>query len=74
MYVFAVAVAAVFAFRDVLDSFSIQWEALDSLLHFLPLFENGLGWTVPACLAAMLGYVWDFRREKIQLRAQKMQS
>ncbi|VEF46093.1 branched-chain amino acid transport system II carrier protein [Bacillus freudenreichii] len=62
MYVFAVSVAAVFSIYEVLSTFGVRLSGLDSILNVLPLYENSLGWTLPVLLAAVIGYVLDFRR------------
>lgn len=65
MYVLAVSVATVFASYEVLGTFDIQFDGLYSILTILPLFENGLGWTVPTLMAAVIGYVLDFKSRSL---------
>ncbi|WP_404331924.1 branched-chain amino acid transport system II carrier protein [Mesobacillus maritimus] len=62
MYIFSVSVATFFAFYEVVNSFNLQIDGLNTFLSFLPLYENGLGWTVPTLLAASIGYAIDFTR------------
>ncbi len=62
MYVFSVSVATIFAVYEVLTTFNIQINVINNVLKFLPLYENGLGWTVPAMLAAAIGYTLDFKK------------
>ncbi|MFC4558332.1 branched-chain amino acid transport system II carrier protein [Virgibacillus kekensis] len=64
MYIYAIAVATVFAFYSALSSFNIQIDQLNSILSVLPLYENGLAWTLPALLAAAIGYTMD-RKETV---------
>lgn len=59
MYLFAVSVATFFALYEVLNSFNLQINVLETYFTFLPLHENGLGWTAPTLLAAIIGYVID---------------
>jgi branched-chain amino acid:cation transporter, LIVCS family len=65
MYVFGVSVATIFASYEVLNTFTNQINGLNSLLTLLPLYENGLGWTIPTLLAAVIGYVLDVKREEV---------
>ncbi|KXH80616.1 branched-chain amino acid transport system II carrier protein [Sporosarcina sp. HYO08] len=57
MYVYAITVVTLFAFYDVLNTFNIGIDLLNSILSYLPLYEHGLGWTLPSLLAAAIGYV-----------------
>jgi branched-chain amino acid:cation transporter, LIVCS family len=59
MYLFAVSVATSFALYEVLYSFHLQIIGLNAYLSYLPLYENGLGWTVPTLIAAIIGYAID---------------
>lgn len=65
MYICSVSVATLFALYDVLATFNIQIEAVHYYFTLLPLYGNGLGWTVPTLLAAVVGYVLDIRREAV---------
>lgn len=64
MYVFAVSVVTLFAVYEVLATFNIEIDGLNSFLILLPLYANGLGWTCPTLIAAVIGYVIDAKREK----------
>lgn len=69
MYVFAVSVATLFAISEVLNTFNIQIDGLNSFLTLLPLYENGLGWTGPTLMAAVIGYVIDFKSKEVVFRS-----
>lgn len=69
MYVFAVSVATLFAICEVLNTFNIQIDGLNFFLTFLPLYENGLGWTGPTLMAAVIGYVIDFKSKEVVFRS-----
>ncbi|MEW9502894.1 branched-chain amino acid transport system II carrier protein [Jeotgalibacillus marinus] len=69
MYVFAVSVATLFAFYEVLDTFNIRIDGISSTLNLLPLYENGLGWTLPTLLAAVIGYILDSKRGEVVYRS-----
>ncbi|UPW81530.1 branched-chain amino acid transport system II carrier protein [Lysinibacillus sp. Ag94] len=69
MYVLAVSVATLFALYGVLDTFNIHIKILNSYLMLLPLYENGLGWTVPTLLAAVTGYVIDIKQKEVVYRS-----
>lgn len=68
MYIFSVSASAFFAIFQVLDTFNIQVNVLKPYLTLLPLHGNGLGWTIPALLAAVIGYALD-NREKVVYRS-----
>lgn len=59
MYQFSVIVTSVYALYEVLASLGVEVIILQHLLGVTPFFEHGLGWVVPACIAACLGYVMD---------------
>jgi len=65
MYVYSVSVATLFAVFEVLDTFNIHINGLNSFLSLLPLYENGLSWTVPTLLSSIIGYVIDFKRKEV---------
>jgi branched-chain amino acid:cation transporter, LIVCS family len=68
MYVLSVSVATLFAFYEVLTTFNISLTKLNSILNLLPLYENGLGWTLPTLLAAVIGYILDLKRGEVVYR------
>lgn len=68
MYVFSVSVATIFSVYEVLGTLDIQFNALTSYLSLLPLYTDGLGWTGPTLLAAIIGYTMDFKRKAIVYR------
>jgi len=59
MYRIAVAITFVYAAYDSLVSlgFNMDWAA--KILGFVPLFDLGLGWFVPAIFGVLLGYAVD---------------
>lgn len=64
MYRLSVLVTSIFALYEVLTSVGYDFKILTGLLGAVPFFESGLGWIVPAFVAAMVGYGIDkFRRE-----------
>lgn len=65
MYTFSVSVVTIFAITDVLGTFKIELNVIDSSLSFLPLYENGLGWAIPTLLAAVIGYALDLKWKKV---------
>ena len=60
MYQLSVAVASIFALYEVVTSFDVKINVFEQVLGIAPFFELGLGWVVPALLAACLGYVLDY--------------
>lgn len=64
MYRLSVFVASIFALYEVLTSVGYKVEVLTKWLGVVPFFEHGLGWILPAFVAALVGYGMDrFRRE-----------
>ncbi|MCM3636115.1 branched-chain amino acid transport system II carrier protein [Sporosarcina luteola] len=60
MYRLSVSVTAIFAFYEVMTNIGYKREALTGwLLDVVPFFEHGLGWIVPAFVAAVVGYGID---------------
>src|SRR5699024_5301216 len=64
MYRFAVTVTFIFAVIEVLDFFNIRIKQVDTGLSLFPLYENGLGWVVPAFIAFTVGYILDFMEDR----------
>lgn len=60
MYQLSVAVTSVYALYEVLATFGIKSKIFEHTLGLVPFFEQGLGWVVPAVLAACIGYVVDY--------------
>ncbi|MGN7388842.1 branched-chain amino acid transport system II carrier protein [Sporosarcina sp. SAFN-015] len=64
MYRLSVAVTSIFALYEVLTSIGYKVGILTRWLDVVPFFEHGLGWVLPAFVAALIGYGVDkFRRE-----------
>lgn len=59
MYQLSVIVTSIYAFYEVLTTFSVEIKILEQVLGIAPFFAHGLGWLVPALLAACIGYVVD---------------
>lgn len=59
MYQLSVAITSVYAIYDVLISLNINVSVFKNILSIAPFFNEGLGWIVPAVIAAMIGYVLD---------------
>lgn len=62
MYQFAIIITALYAIYDVLVLFEIEVPVIETILHVSPFLEHGLGWVVPAFIAAMLGFTLDRMR------------
>lgn len=59
MYRLSVIVTSIYALYQVLISLGFKLDVLTSLLGVAPFFERGLGWVLPAFVAALVGYVID---------------
>lgn len=59
MYRLSVFVTSIFALYEVLTSLGYKMEVLAGWLGVVPFFEHGLGWILPAFVAALVGYGVD---------------
>lgn len=59
MYRFSVTVAILFGIYDALGATSIDMKWSEPFLSWIPLFDAGLAWLVPAFIAALIGYMMD---------------
>lgn len=71
MYVYSVAITFVFAVIGVLDSFKVDLSSIDTVLNVLPLYENGLGWVIPALVMFVIGYLIDYVNGNVLLNNKK---
>jgi len=55
VYILALSTTAVISIFDALRSSGIAFEQLDSIFRLLPLFEQGIGWVLPATIATLIG-------------------
>lgn len=65
MYVYGVSIAAVFSLYEMLASLNLKMEGIQAAISHLPLSANGLAWTTPALVAAIIGYGLDLVQKKI---------
>lgn len=63
MYRLPVAITAVYAFVEVFASLGVEISWLEQIIGFVPFFEEGLGWIVPAVLFGAVGYLIDYTRK-----------
>ncbi len=54
----AILLTGVVSLYDGLTAFGIQMPAVTSAMEFLPFFELGLGWLVPAIIGGIIGYLF----------------
>lgn len=57
VYLFALAAAGVVGFFDMLKAFGLPIAPVADVLSYLPLYEEGLGWIVPAIVLGTLGFI-----------------
>lgn len=57
VYIMVLCVTAAISILDGLKAAGIQFEKINELLSFLPLYEQGIGWVTPAFAAAMIGFI-----------------
>ncbi|QHE53958.1 branched-chain amino acid transport system II carrier protein [Pontibacillus sp. HMF3514] len=58
----ALLLTSFFSLYSGLSAAKLTWAPLQSALSIFPLFEEGLGWIVPALIGAGLGYLLDRSR------------
>ncbi|MHC8515555.1 branched-chain amino acid transport system II carrier protein [Sporosarcina sp. ITBMC105] len=61
VYLFALVAAGVIGFFDMLKAFGFIIGPITSVLNYLPLYEEGIGWLVPSFIAAIIGYFYAKR-------------
>lgn len=64
VYIFALFAAGCIGFFDMLKEFSIIINPVVQILNYLPLYEEGLGWIIPAILFGVIGYIFATVRRK----------
>ena len=57
VYILALSTTAIISIFDALRSSGIAFEQLDTIFRFLPLFEQGIGWILPATIATSVGII-----------------
>lgn len=60
----ALILTSFFSLYNSLNAAKITWSPLQNVLSIFPLFDEGLGWVVPALIGAVLGYILDRYRNK----------
>ena len=63
LYPLAVGLAAVFGVLHALDQVGLSIPGLTALAGLLPLYQEGLGWLVPAVAGGVLGALLPGRKE-----------
>lgn len=58
VYVSSLTGTALISIIDGLKQSKIEMNFIENLYTFLPLYEAGLGWVVPAICGAFMGYLW----------------
>ncbi|PID23054.1 branched-chain amino acid transport system II carrier protein [Sporosarcina sp. P3] len=59
MYRLSISITTIFALYEVLTSTGYSLDRVTEWLHIIPFFEQGLGWAIPAFVAAVVGYIMD---------------
>ncbi|MGB6408356.1 MAG: branched-chain amino acid transport system II carrier protein [Planococcus donghaensis] len=57
VYILALSTTAIISIFDALRSSGIAFEQVDSIFSLLPLFEQGIGWVLPAAIATSIGII-----------------
>lgn len=57
VYLFALAAAGFVGFFDMLKAFGLPISPIVHVLRHLPLYEEGIGWIVPAIVFGVIGFV-----------------
>ncbi|WP_252504294.1 branched-chain amino acid transport system II carrier protein [Sporosarcina sp. Marseille-Q4943] len=56
VYLFALAAAGIVGFFDMLKAFGLPIDPVADVLGYLPLYEEGIGWIVPAIVFGLVGF------------------
>ncbi|ARF12806.1 branched-chain amino acid transport system II carrier protein [Sporosarcina ureae] len=59
MYRLSICITSIFALYEVLTSTGYSPDRVTEWLKIIPFFEYGLGWALPAFVAALTGYIID---------------
>jgi len=59
MYQLSVIITSIYALYEVLASFGGEVKVFEQVLGIAPFFQHGLGWVLPAFIAACIGYGVD---------------
>ncbi|WLV25231.1 branched-chain amino acid transport system II carrier protein [Aciduricibacillus chroicocephali] len=74
VYNFAMLAAGFIGLFDMLKAFKVEFSPISGLLQYLPLYDEGLGWLVPAILCGLIGFAIATIRKKNSTYAQSLQS
>ncbi len=67
VYILGLIAAGVIGFFDMLSAFEINLGPVTYILEFLPLYDQGLGWILPAIVLGTIGFVIAFAQGKPRL-------
>ncbi|MHC8521280.1 branched-chain amino acid transport system II carrier protein [Rossellomorea sp. H39__3] len=59
MFILSVGMTGAFSLYETFHSFNMVPKSLEHAVDWIPLSANGLEWTLPALLCAVIGFVWD---------------
>ncbi|WP_430481567.1 branched-chain amino acid transport system II carrier protein [Rossellomorea marisflavi] len=59
MFILSVGMTGAFSLYETFHSFNLVPKGLEQAVDWIPLSANGLEWTLPALLCAIIGFVWD---------------
>lgn len=66
MYQYSVTVAIVFGLYDAMHALGfVSVSVHNTLMQYVPLLDNGIGWFVPFLIVAAIGYILDRRQNRI---------
>ncbi|MFO1444134.1 branched-chain amino acid transport system II carrier protein [Bacillus sp. Bva_UNVM-123] len=57
VYIFSMIPTGLIGIVDGLNAAGLKIPGITEALHVLPLFDNGIGWLIPAIIGALIGYV-----------------
>src|SRR5699024_6281504 len=66
MYQLSVCITSIFALYEVLVSIGFKLQTITDDLTFIPFFDYELGWVLPVCITAIIGYMIDKTRAQVQ--------
>ncbi|ARD47367.1 branched-chain amino acid transport system II carrier protein [Sporosarcina sp. P33] len=64
VYILGLLAAGIIGFFDLLSAFKINLGPVTYFLKFLPLYEQGLGWIIPALVFGLIGFIVAYAQRK----------
>jgi branched-chain amino acid:cation transporter, LIVCS family len=57
VYIISLSATVIFSIVDGLNATNLNLSVINDWLSYIPLFNIGMGWLVPAIIGAIIGYI-----------------